>query len=451
MNKNILFLLLAFLPFRLSAQSAWSLKTCIDYGLKNNRSNAVYANEKKIADAKAREALAAYLPSIGVTSTLDDNLKVQVSVIPAGIFGPNDLRVAFTKKFNTNHVARVDQTIYDQSLLTGLKANKYNVQQAQLNQRQNDETIIYNISTAYSQIFVYREQLNLLKANQETYKGQMDIISLQVKKGTALQKDADKVTVDYNNAQSQIQVAESNLTLAENQLKYEMGYPINDSLVIDSTAAGNVFQPVAPALANNPTFTADNRTDYRISQVNAKLLEIDESRIKAGALPKLTAYAQYGLIGFGDRLEPAFSGMSPYSAIGLKLSIPLFDFFKRNAQYSQAKYKRLNAQENLKLDEDKYRLDYENARTKVLKEQSNVENNRRNITLAQSVLSTTDLQLQKGITNLTDWLNAQNSLKEAQNNYLNSLYTFFQARIDLEKAGGTLKTFYSGLSSAHEN
>jgi outer membrane protein TolC len=451
MNKNILFLLLAFLPFRLSAQSAWSLKTCIDYGLKNNRSNAVYANEKKIADAKAREALAAYLPSIGVTSTLDDNLKVQVSVIPAGIFGPNDLRVAFTKKFNTNHVARVDQTIYDQSLLTGLKANKYNVQQAVLNQRQNDETIIYNISTAYSQIFVYREQLNLLKANQETYKGQMDIISLQVKKGTALQKDADKVTVDYNNAQSQIQVAESNLTLAENQLKYEMGYPINDSLVIDSTAAGNVFQPVAPALANNPTFTADNRTDYRISQVNAKLLEIDESRIKAGALPKLTAYAQYGLIGFGDRLEPAFSGMSPYSAIGLKLSIPLFDFFKRNAQYSQAKYKRLNAQENLKLDEDKYQLDYENARTKVLKEQSNVENNRRNITLAQSVLSTTHLQLQKGTTDLTDWLNAQNSLKEAQNNYLNSLYAFFQARIDLEKAGGTLKTFYTGLSSAHEN
>ncbi|MCR8558857.1 TolC family protein [Mucilaginibacter sp. BJC16-A38] len=451
MSKNIVFLLLAFLPFGLTAQSSWSLKTCIDYGLKNNRSNAVYANEKKIADAKAREALAAYLPSIGVNSTLDDNLKVQVTVIPAGIFGPNDLRVAFTKKFNTNHVARIDQTIYDQSLLISLKANKYNVQQAELNQRQNDETIIYNISTAYSQIFVYREQLNLLKSNQETYRGQMEIISLRVKKGTALQKDADKVTVDYNNAQSQIQVAESNLTLAGNQLKYEMGYPINDALAIDSTAASNVFQPVAPALVNNSTFAAGNRTDYRISQVNSKLLEIDESRIKAGALPKLIAYAQYGLVGFGDQLGPAFSGMSPYSAVGFKLSIPLFDFFKRNAQYSQAKYKRLNAQENLKLDEDKYQLDYENARTKVLKEQSNVENNRRNIDLAQSVFRTTDLQLQKGTTDLTDWLNAQNSLKEAQNNYLNSLYSFFQTRIDLEKAGGTLKTFYTGLSSTHEN
>ena len=88
-------------------------------------------------------------------------------MIPGGIFGPNDIRVAFIKKFNANQVVRLDQTIYDQLLLTGLNANKYNVQQADLNQRQNDETIIYNISGAYAQIFVYREQLNLLKANQD--------------------------------------------------------------------------------------------------------------------------------------------------------------------------------------------------------------------------------------------------------------------------------------------
>jgi outer membrane protein TolC len=451
MNKKVLVVLLAFLPFRLIAQSSWSLRSCIEYGLKNNRSNTVYANEKRVADAKAKEALAAYLPTIGITSTLDDNLKVQETVIPAGIFGPNDLRVAFTKKFNANQVARLDQTIYDQSLLVGLKANKYNVQQADLNQRQNDETIIYNISSAYAQIFVYREQLNLLKANLETYHKQMEITALQVKKGITLQKDLDKVTVDYNNAQSQISVAESDLILAENQLKYDMGFPINDPILVDSTAADNVFQEVGPAIVDQTTFSASKRTDYRISEVNAKLLEIDESRIKAGALPKLTAYAQYGAIGFGDRLGPAFSSMSPYSAIGFKLSIPLFDFFKRNAQYNQARYKRLNAQENLKIDEGKYQLEYENARTKTLKEQSNVENNRRNIALAESVFHTTDLQFQKGTTDLTDWLNAQNSLKEAQNNYLNSLYTFFQARIDLEKAGGSLKIFYTGLSSAHEN
>lgn len=42
----------------------------------------------------------------GRVGTIDDNLKVQQSVIPAGLFSSADLKVAFTKKFNSNVVAR---------------------------------------------------------------------------------------------------------------------------------------------------------------------------------------------------------------------------------------------------------------------------------------------------------------------------------------------------------
>jgi outer membrane protein TolC len=141
----------------------------------------------------------------------------------------------------------------------------------------------------------------------------------------------------------------------------------------------------------------------------------------------------------------SFSTLNSFAAIGLKLSIPILDFYKQNAQYKQANYKYLNSVEQLKLDEGKYQLQFDNARTKLLKEYSNVENNKRNITLAQSVFNTTDLQYSKGTTDLIDWLSSQNSLKEAQNNYLNSLYSLFTTRLELEKAGGTLKSFYSAL------
>jgi outer membrane protein TolC len=444
MKKNYFLIALLFVSFRLMAQQSWNLKACIDYGLKNNRSTVVYANEKAAADARAKEALADYLPKISVTGTFDNNLKVQQSVIPAGIFGPEPLKVAFSQKYNTNGTLQLDQTIYDQSLLNGLKANKYSGQQAELNIKKSQEIIIYNISNAYFQIYVYREQLVLLKSNLETYQKQIDISKLQVDKGVALQKDLDKVTVDYNNAVSQIRVAESNLTLSQNQLKYEMGYPIAELLPVDSVSQQDVHTPLLTDDAVS-AFVVNQRTDYQLSEVNSKLLEIDQSRIKAGALPKLTGYARYGAVGFGQTLGPAFNDLSPFSAVGLKLTIPLFDFFKRNAQYSQARYKSLNAIENLKLDAGKYQLEYENARTKLIKARSNLDNDRRTIELATSVFKTTDLQYQKGTTDLTDWINARNSIKESQNNYLNSLYSFYQARIDLEKAGGTLKTFYTSL------
>lgn len=308
----------------------------------------------------------------------------------------------------------------------------------------SQETIIYNIGNAYYQIIVYREQLRLLRENLETYQKQIDISALQVKKGITLKKDLDKVTVDYNNAVSQIRVAESNLTLAENQLKYEMGYPMTGQLQVENPSVEGLSAVVRPDLDSNG-FLAEKRTDYQLSMVNAKLLEIDQKRIKAGALPKLSGYARYGAVGFGNTLGPAFKDLSPYAVIGLKLSIPLFDFFKRNAQYNQAKYKSLNAVENLKLDEGKYEMEYQNAKTKMVKAKSSLESDRRNIDLAQSVFRITDLQYKKGVENLTEWLNTQNSIKEAQNNYLNSLYSFLQARLDLEKAAGSLKTFYTSL------
>lgn len=444
MKRNILFALICFIPFPLLAQQTWNLKSCIEYGLKNNRNGIVYENQKKQADAKAKEALSDYLPKLSLTGTFDDNLKVQESIIPAGTFTPEPIKIAFTQKFNTNGVAQIDQTIYDRSLLTGLKANAYNIQEADLNIKQSEETIIYNISTAYYQIYVYREQLNLLKEDKENYSKQMQILQFRVNKAVSLQKDLDKVTVNYNNIISQIRVAESNLALSENQLKYNMGYPVNAILSVDNDSQTDAASPIIGAVVSGD-FSAVNRTDYQLSLIDAKLLDIDLKRIKAGALPKLTGYARYGANGFGKSAGPAFSELNSYSAIGLKLTIPLFDFFKRNAQYNQARYKSLNAEENLKLDAGKYQLEYENARTKLIKAQSNIESDKRNIELAQSVFKITDIQLKKGATDLTDWLNAQYSIKDAQNNYLNSLYNFYQARMDLEKAGGTLKTFYKSL------
>lgn len=440
---NILLLLCFMLPVSTYAQEKWNLKTCIEYGLKNNRNTAVYANEKLAADALAKEALADYLPKIGLTGSLDDNLKVQQSILPAGLLGPDPVKIAFTQKFNTNATAQLDQAIYDQSLITGLKARKFNILQADLNIKKSQETIIYNISNAYFQIYVYREQLNLLKGNLNSYKNQIEVSKLQVGKGVILENDLNKVTVNYNNALSQIHVAESNLILSENQLKFEMGFPFDTVLRVDSLSQMEIKEGQLKIATTS--FEVGKRTDYQLSEVNARLLEIDVKKIRAGALPKLSGYARYGAVGFGTTLQPALTDLSPFAAIGLKLSISLFDFYRRNAQYNQARYKSINANETMELDASKFRLEYENAKSKINVAQNSLENDKRNIELAQSVFNVTDLQYQKGITDLTEWITAQNALKDAQNTYLNSLYNFYQARIDLEQAAGTLTNFYNSL------
>ncbi|MFX1708578.1 TolC family protein [Chitinophaga sp. CC14] len=442
MTKSFLMLIICCIYIKAEAQEEWTLKHCIEYGLQNNRNARIYANQKIAADAKAREVLADYLPKVSLTSMLDNNLKLQQNVIPAGVLGPNEIKVSFTQKFNSNALAQLDQVLYDQSLLTGLKANKLNRELADLNIQQSQESIIYNISAAYFQLLVYRQQILLLQFNSKTYEQQMDIYRLQVAKGVVLQKDLDKVSVDFNNTMSQIRVAESNFQLAENQLKFEMGYPIDDKLPVNLIAA---IAPLAGPEDSLASFSPAARIDYKVSSANIRLLEIEQARIKAEGLPKLTGYARYGAVGFGNKLGGAYDELLPYSAVGLKLTIPILDFYKRNARHKQAVISRINAEESLKLSESKFTVEFENARTKVTQARTNMENDKRNVDLAESVFKVTNLQFQKGTTDLNDWLITRNSLQSAQNNYLNAMYSYYQARVDLEKAAGTLKTFLNSL------
>lgn len=443
--KKVLLLTLTILALTLplEAQERFTLKKCVEYGLKNHRNNTINANKKIAADARVREALAAYLPQISISSTIDDNLKLQETVIPAGIFGPEETRVAFSQKYTADANVRLDQTIFDKSLLTSLKAGKYHRKTAELGTVQSQEAIIYDVSNAYFQILIYQQQLKLLSANKESYEKQIGIFSLQVEKGVAIESDLNKVKVDYNNTLSQIRLAESNVKLAENQLKYEMGYPVDETLTIDTALTSS--RPALLDLAEDRNFVPSSKTDYQIAATSVELLKIDEDRIRAQALPTLSGYAFYGEIGYGDNVRQTYKDLTPYSTVGLKLSIPLFNFYSRNARHAQARIERMNAEENLKLDEERYKLDYQNARTKLGQTQVSVESDLRNIKLAESTFRLTDLQFQKGVTTLVDWLNTQNSLKQAQNSYLESLYNYFLARLDLEKAAGSLHSFYNSF------
>ena len=79
------------------------------------------------------------------------------------------------------------------------------------------------------------------------------------------------------------------------------------------------------------------------------------------------------------------------------------------------------------------------------KSYNDVANNKENLNLAQEVFDITNLQYQKGIGTLTDLLNSEYSLKEAQNNYITSMLNLLSSTLNNEKANGTLIPFATKL------
>ncbi len=449
-NKTNIFALLGIacwmvLPGTTMAQQkvqALSLRECIDYTLGKNPTNSVYTNQIEIAVSQKTEGMASYLPQINLTGALDDNLKRPVTIFPASpLTGGQALAVKLGNQYATTLNLQADQVIYDQTVIEGIKANRPNIELAVLKKQRNDDDLIYNTAAAYYQVLIYKEQLKLLSENEKKFSDLLVVQKLQYEKGALTRVNLNRVQVNYNNVLSQKKVAETNYAMSLNRLKNAMGIDVaNEVTVIDSI---DYRQEVNFPTSND--FNIKNKPDYMILEKNIRLQEIDLRRKRASVLPTLTAYAKYGTNAYGNEFASSYDKFYNYSAVGLRLNVPIFSSFKRYSQIQQSQLNLKNTRQNLIINSQALKLQLENANTQLVSSYGNMQSNKNNLALAKDVFDDTNLQYQRGAATLNDFLNADYSYKESQYNYINSLLNYLIARIDLERSKGTIKQFASQL------
>ena len=85
-------------------------------------------------------------------------------------------------------------------------------------------------------------------------------------------------------------------------------------------------------------------------------------------------------------------------------------------------------------------LNYESKSTWNTLQQSklNLEEAKKNITLAQQILETDKFRFEQGVIVVSDLKNAEYSLQNSENQYLSSIYNFLVASVRYKKASGNL-------------
>ncbi|MDI3322603.1 TolC family protein [Pinibacter soli] len=433
--RNVLTLLF-LLPFgAIFAQENLSLKECISYGLQNHSSIKVAENNIAKSKEQGREALAAYLPQMNINGEYDYNMKVQTMQI-------NGNKISMGSPYSSTVTAQLDQPLFNQSLLLGIKANEPNMELSKLNREQTNEQIIYNVSGSYFQVLVIQKQIQLLKDNKARTEKLYNVTNLQAQQGTGKKINARQIEVNLNNINSQIANAESNYTIALNRLKNAMGMDISANVVLTDTARWVQNVTTAPATG---TFDYVSTTAYKIQEKQIELNEISAKSIRAGYIPTVSMFGRYGLNGIGKSAGDVFSNQFDYSTIGLKFTIPLLDGFKKDAQYKQAKIAISTAKENLKLNQSNSNMVFQNATNKREQARTTLLSDKRNMEMSQDLYDNVNLQYKGGTASLSDLLNAESSWSSAQNNYLQSMINYYVAALDLANAQGSLEDFYNKL------
>ncbi len=421
-----------------------TLRDAIQYALTENQNVRKARLDVENSQYQIDEVRAGALPQISGNGSLTYNPILQLSALPGDLAGQpgQTILVAFGQKWNTSAGLSLNQSLFDQAVFTGLKAARSTAEFYRLNARLSEEQIIEMVASSYYQLQVQMEKITVLDSNYNSSSRVRDILKGQFDNGLARKIDVDRMNVTLSNIEAQRQQLRNGIVQAGNQLKFLMGMAIQQKIDVPRVDLTSIHPE---AILENDSLQLDERTETRLLQKQSELLHYQKKSFQAANYPTLGLTSNYTYQGLGNNF-PLFKGASQgvnwfdFANVGLSLRIPIFKGGATKARIRQADVSIRKLEEDMANQNLSLNLEFENAKAQLSSSLIILNNQKANEQLAQDVFSNTRNNYDNGLANLTDLLDAESSLTQAQNNYSTALLDYKIAEIQLLKSKGELKT-----------
>lgn len=423
-----------------------SLKDALTYALQHSIDLRSAALDVANGDYQIAETRARALPQVSATGNLTDQYKKQRFILDGALAGQPGETVAIESgtTWSANAALNVSQTLFDQSVFTALKASRAAQDFYRLSYDLAEEQIIELVANSYYQVLVQRQKLEVIDSNlinsQKTY----DVINSLLQNGLARQIDLDRTAVGISNLKTQRQQLLNGIEQLENQLKFYMNMPLDTEIELPSAELEDLkARSGVMNLGPKPDFT--NRLAYKALEQQGELLKYQKEAYKAEYYPTLSFSGNYSIMGVSDQFvlfrgENRGANWFGFGSIGLNLRVPIYNGKATRARLDQAE---VSIQQNaleLRRIIQQLQLADANARSQLYNTQLTLQSQDENVDLARRVYENTQNNYNNGLATLTDLLDAQNTLTQAQNNYATSLLDYRLAEIQLIKSQGNLKS-----------
>ena len=436
-------LLFAFSITELQAQETVTLKQAIEYALQNKADAQNAQLDIRNADYQIMEAKAGALPKINGVANITYNPILQTTALDAGAFsgGPSNIQlITLGQKWNAGAGVQLSQALFNQQVFIGLKAAKSTKEFYQLNAQLTEEQIIERVSNAYFQVFTIQQKKETLESSYSSTEKARNIIKSLYDNGLAKKVDLDRTDVNLTNINTVLKQQQNAINQAENALKFYMGMPIENKIELVKAD-----MEITPHLLDE-TVGTDSRSEIKILNKQRELLQYNKKAVEAAYYPTVNLNANYSWQGLGDKF-PLTNGKkngvywADYSAITLGVNIPIFNGFATKARVEMAQIELDKLDVSIKDTKLGLDLSYQNAKSQIENSLLALENQKANVSLAETVTSNTKHNYQYGLATLTELLEAENALVEAKNNYSNAILEYKIAEIQYYKAKGELKNY----------
>ena len=413
-----------------------SLEEAVAYGLENNRS-VINANlEVQKAYKEKWKTIAIGLPQITAEADYQNFIELPTSLIPAQFFGGKEGEFAEVQ-FGTPQTMRagvtLNQLIFDGSYLVGLESIK-----VYLNISENllEKTVLEirkNIINSYFSVLLTRENILFLEKNRANLKTNLEELTQLFRNGFEEEESVEQLRLTLSSVETQLRYAQNVERITLDMLKLLMGFPTQSPLFLkdelDTLTTASLFE--------FPTETApkiENNIDVKIAQNNfaseGLLYKLERSK----NMPRLSAFLNGNYTGNRETFSFTEANQKWFGAsmLGVKLQVPIFSSFMRRANSQKAKIAVAQAETNLNETQERIFIEIQAATNEYQLSVENYFTTKENLALATRIKEKNQIKYFEGLASSFEYREAQLQLYNAQNNYIKSIQSVVQKKLNLE-------------------
>ena len=214
------------------------------------------------------------------------------------------------------------------------------------------------------------------------------------------------------------------------------------------TGTGNLTTAAGAA------FNYANRIEFSTLESQQALAGLDLRNRRAGAYPRLLLTGAYGFNGGARTAGDLFAFNGPdsrngagqrnqnwfgFGNVGLSLSVPVFDGFRRKFQVQQGRIAQQTIEKGFETLRQSIDLQDAQSRATLINALDVLDNQKANLDLAADVARVTRIKFTAGVGSNLEVVSAETDLRAAQTNYYGAVYDVLVAKVDRDKATGELQ------------
>jgi outer membrane protein TolC len=412
---------------------ALTLEDSVARGLRQNLGGLLSSDALSGARGERWQALSALLPNLNTATNfgvrqVDVRSLIGIPNVPGhppvlGPFGVFDTR------------AYLDQSAFNWESIERTRSSSAQVRSAQYSYKNARELIVVVVVSNYLLVIADQSQVESALAQRDTAKVLFDQTTDQKKAGLAAAVDVLRSDVELQAREQRLIVARNNLAKQKRVLARAIGLPPGQAFEITTDVA---YQPITTSTLDDALQQAyATRPDFKSLTEQVRSAELQKKAASAERYPTLSAIADYGSVGTN------FASNHGTVDAAAELRLPIFQGGKIHGDNLVADSVLAKVRQRLEdlragIDQqvrDSF-LDLQDTAQEV-----SVEGNATQ--LATQTLQQSRDRFTSGVTDNIEVVQAQESLADATDAYIASLYRYNVAKISMARAVGVAESNYA--------